>query len=570
MKSAYNKLRQWYKVGQRHIWFEYAGLSIIVLLPIFLPGYILTLDMVFTPHTAWPAELTSSYPLDAVLWLLAQVLPGDVVQKIVLIAILLLSGVGMHLLMRELLGSSGTTITPTYPRWSVSEQHQEADSVFRASPRFALRVATYFAGIFYMINPFVYSRLMAGQWQVLLGYALLPFFVLALVRLLAHPSWRTALWPAVWALVVLAASVHFVGMIIVLGVLFTAAGIIKYWKQRRIMRQLLMQLIAGGFTILVVSCYWLLSALFGQGEVGEIATRADATQFSAFATHSGPLGSVGEVLRLQGFWAEARELFVLPQDVLPFWGLIVLLLWILVVLGAVRLWRTNRPVAVIAIGSVVVGAIVAASPLMQQLAQIFPILGGYREPHKFTVLVALGFSLLAAFGVLYLVDSRSHKKAWAVACLALPLFITPTMFWAGAGQLRPVDYPQEWYGLNQQLKDNVPAGKEVLFLPWHMYAPYSFSNGRIIANPAEKFFEAPVIISDDPEFANIAPNRHDDTKHQIAGLLEHPADLPGKLQQLGISHVVVAKEQDWQTYDFLRQLPILYENDKLILYEVQP
>lgn len=541
MKSAWNSMKQWLSVGQRHIWVEYAALALIILLPLLLPGYVLTLDMVFTPHIAWPTEFTTTYPLDVLLWLLSQLLPSDVLQKIILFAILLLSGVGMHLLVRE--------ITPKQPSTRMFE------------------LAAYFAGLLYVINPFIYARLMAGQWLILLGYALLPFLVRALLRLLNQPSWRAAVWVIVWTFATITVSVHFSGVVLVLFALFFVAAAVKYWKSRQKLWQFILRLFTAGLVVLVLSSYWIIPAVLGSG-VGEVATRVDEMQFSAFATHSGPLGPIGEVLRLQGFWAEPRELFVLPQNIMPLWGVLMLLLWVLVVVGGVQLWRANRPAAVIMIGCVIVGTVLAASPLVQWLSQLFPLLGGYREPHKFTVLVVLGFGVLAAFGVFAFVRRRKHKKGWAIACLTLPLLITPIMFWGAGGQLRPVDYPQEWYKLNEQLKNNMSANKQALFLPWHMYAPYSFSNGRIIANPAEKFFEVPMTISDDPEFANIAPNLHDTTKQQIADLIQNPHNVSRQLQDLDISHVVLAKEQNWEEYDFLQELPTFYENDKLIIYEV--
>jgi hypothetical protein len=541
MKSVWNSVNQWFYVGQRHIWLEYAALTLAIILPLLLPGYVLTLDMVFTPYMPWPTEITTTYPLDVLLWLLSQLLPGDVVQKIVLFAILLSSGVGMHLFVREI------------------TSHKSQERLFE--------LAAYFAGLFYMINPFIYARLMAGQWLVLLGYALLPFLVRALLRLLYRPSSSAAILVVVWTFAVMTASVHFSGIVLVLYALFLIVAVVKYWKKRRELWRFMWRLLVAGLVTVGLSSYWIIPAILGSG-VGEIAARADETQFSAFATHSGPLGQVGEVLRLQGFWAEARELFVLPQNVMPLWGVLMLLVWVFVVVGAVKLWRTNRPVAILLIGSTVVGTVLAASSVIQWLSQIFPILGGYREPHKFTVLVVFGFSVLAAFGVLAFVRKRKHKKGWAVVCLALPLLITPIMFWGAGGQLRPVDYPQEWYDLNEQLKNNIKEGDKTLFLPWHMYAPYSFSNGRIIANPAEKFFEIPVVVSDDPEFANVAPNTHDSTRQQIANIVQNPHNVLRQLQDIDISHVVLAKEQDWQEYDFLHELPVLYENDKLIVYEV--
>ena len=52
------------------------------------------------------------------------------------------------------------------------------------------------AGLFYAVNPFVFDRLYAGQLGVLLGYALLPFAVTALLDAAQEPHrvGRAACW----------------------------------------------------------------------------------------------------------------------------------------------------------------------------------------------------------------------------------------------------------------------------------------------------------------------------------------------------------------------------------------
>ena len=100
MKDASLRLLKWIRSEKRLVWVEYSVLSFIILLPLLLPGYILTLDLVFTPNFAWPTELTNTYPLEMVLWIIHWILPGDVIEKIILFSILLLSGVGMHQLVR--------------------------------------------------------------------------------------------------------------------------------------------------------------------------------------------------------------------------------------------------------------------------------------------------------------------------------------------------------------------------------------------------------------------------------------------------------------------------------------
>lgn len=541
MKSTWSRLRGWFLVGDRLVWLQYSAFAMIILLPVLLPGYVLTLDMVFTPHLPWPAELTNTYPLDVLLWLFNQVLPGDVVQKIVLLAVIVLSGVGAHLLVKQLAPEKSTA---------------------------AWQVAAYFAGVFYVVNPFIYARLMAGQWLVLLGYALLPFLVRALFRLLTKPTWRNTAVTALWAFLVIMLSIHMIGVVIVLASLFLIAAAVKYWRQKTRAAAVAWHIVLAGVVTLFLSSYWLVPTLLGFTAISETATRASEAEFSAFATHGGPLGPLGEVLRMQGFWVEMRQLFVLPQDIMPLWGLLLLLLWVLVIIGAIQAWKRNRLVTIIMAGAIIAGAALASTPLLQWLATIWPLFGGWREPHKFTTLVVLGYAVLGAYGVVWLTQ-KQRAKIWAMLCLALPLLIAPTMLWAGAGQLRTADYPREWYGLNTKLNSIVQPGEQVLFLPWHMYAPYSFSHGRIIANPATKFFEVPVIVSDDPEFAGIAPNQADTTTQIVTQLLKNPEDAAEKLTALDIRYVILAKEQSWREYQFLETWEKVHEDQKIILYEVE-
>ena len=135
----------------------YCLLALAVMLPLLLPGFILTLDMSFTPELRMPEYMSSSYLFHTALHYLNVILPADIIQKILLFSILLLSGLGMHFLVRHI---------------------QDAKD---KGGEFALWGA-HVAGAVYMINPFTYSRFMTGQYAVLLGYALLPFFVLSLLR----------------------------------------------------------------------------------------------------------------------------------------------------------------------------------------------------------------------------------------------------------------------------------------------------------------------------------------------------------------------------------------------------
>ncbi|HEU5122075.1 MAG TPA: hypothetical protein VFT59_04465, partial [Candidatus Saccharimonadales bacterium] len=166
------------------VWLEFAGLALVIMLPLLLPGYVLTLDLVFAPQAPIPELTSHDFPLKAIIWLFYLILPGDVVEKIILFSALLFSGVGTYSLIRVM-----------------PHPHPVQEGSWR--------LAAYAAGVLYMINPFIYARFMAGQWMIILGYALLPFFIRSLLIFLHQPSLKNSLMIAGWAVSISIASLHY-------------------------------------------------------------------------------------------------------------------------------------------------------------------------------------------------------------------------------------------------------------------------------------------------------------------------------------------------------------------------
>lgn len=341
----------------------------------------------------------------------------------------------------------------------------------------------------------------------------------------------------------------------------------------RLMGSLVLSVLVGG----MLACFWLVPALLGKGNIGGAVSDFNATDFTAFATTAtGPLGAVGEVIRLQGFWPEARHLYLLPQAVVPLWGLLFLFVWVIVIIGGIKLWRSSRLIALLMIVSILAGIVLSATSVLAWLGQMLPLLSGYREPHKFVNLIAIGYAVLGGVGVAYVVKwvrERFHKigaRVTIIISLLLPIMLTPVMLWGFAGQLSPRQYPGEWYQMNELLKRTVSRG-EVLFLPWHQYMRYDFSD-RIIASPAEKFFEVPVIASDDPEFKGVSPTVPDTKKRRIAEALKDRENFVRVLEEQDISYIVLVKEDDYQKYAYLNTLSgirLIQEGRELNLYQVK-
>lgn len=495
----------------------------------------MALDMAFTPELRAPQTVNSSYPLYMLMHWLDLLLPADLIQKLLLFSILLLAGWGMHRLVAGL-----------------------------EKPRLP-STALYMAGLLYMVNPFTYDRLMTGQFAVIFGYALLPWCLAALLALVTKPGKQSALVAAAWAVALGIVSIHSLGPLLVIGVLI----LVVHLRQKR---QLAYVAMAAGIW-LVASSYWLVAALLGNSPTAQTVSSFSASDRAAFATiGDGAVEQLGNVLALQGFWAEDRGLFRLPQEPVPGWPLLMVGLLVLVAIGGVALWRRQRRLLVIFVGCIAIGALLAAGIGSGWLARHIPFYAGYREPQKFAMLVALGYAVLAAYG-LQAVLRRS--KLVGLTVLALPLLLTPTMLWGTNSQLRAVDYPAGWYTANQRLNADT-SGFQTLFLPWHLYLEADFANGRTIATPAPNFFDKPVIVSDDPELDGVAKAKSTPAKRQINQLLGNAprsdSQLGDSLAQLGVKYILVAETSDYTRYGYLARqsnLTLVGDYEGMKLYRNQ-
>ena len=162
----------------------YSVLGIVILWDLLLPGYILTLDMVFTPKIPFPREFYGfdgdplkilHLPFNCFLWCLNKILPSWLIQKILLFLVFFLSGLGAYSICR-------------------------AESIW----------GRLFAGFFYVLNPFVYVRFMVGHLNVLMGYCIFPFLLASFIKLVEDSHVESAVKFVLLSTLILVLDEHFV------------------------------------------------------------------------------------------------------------------------------------------------------------------------------------------------------------------------------------------------------------------------------------------------------------------------------------------------------------------------
>jgi hypothetical protein len=511
-----------------------AGLAVLVLGPVLLRrGYVLRGDMVFVPHMPWKGgwlgldgAVPRSVPGDAVVWVLGQVLPGDLVQKVVLLAALTLAGVGIAALV------SATSLLSR-----------------------AAAITTY------LWNPWVAERLAIGQWPCLVGYACLPWLVLTSAR------WRER-EPGGWAgtAALLAASAICAPSVGLLAVGLSGAVLLA--------RPRLRSLAGLVVTALVVNAPWIVPALGTGGSL----TGSDA-QFAAFAARGeSGAGVVASTTSLGGIWKAS----VVPGERTS--SLIVLASVLLAAVAVVG-WlrgraldrRTRNSVFVAGVASVLLVSLSAwpvYSRLLGDASGALPALGLLRDANRYlapwSLVLAVGLAQAVGWLQKRALPGREGLRALALVLVGLPLLLLPSLAWGLGGDLAPVSYPPEWQHVRRELASAGAGNGRVVVLPWQgSYRGFAWNGRHAGLDPAPRFFPGDVLVDDRLYLTDRVIASEDRYLRGVGAALSAP-DSAGRLRHLGVRWVVVEKGQGTTLGRAAPQGRIVHEGTDLTVIDLGP
>jgi hypothetical protein len=450
------------------------------------------------------------------------------------------------------------------------------------------------AGTLYAVNPFVFNRLYVGHLPLLIGYALLPFAVASAMRSPSSPISRwaaTALW---WAALTLL-SPHFAWIfgVAVLGV-FVVALATKECSTRRVFAWFAASV--GAFALM--SAYIILPA-----SATELPTRVGSVSLAVYRTTGDPhLGLFANVLSLYGFWRTGPGP-ELPKDVIIGWPFLMFAILLLVAVGVWHaLGKDNAGVSkrvrgpaddiegtrardhrdyrseYLKLGELRdkqrrltwVLLFAGTSSLFLALGNQGPTGGLFlwaydhvpffavmREPQKFLMLLALAYAVFFGWGVerFTRIDVNPRRVGVVAATLlvgfALPLGYTATIFDGLSGQIGASAVPTAYQRANIIMGDG--AGN-ILYLPWHLYMEYPFTNGRVVNNLGPTSFSRSVISGDDVQVDDVETQSTSLRSAYLQRLYSDGSQLTefGDLvAPLGVKYVVLAKTVDWAAYGWL-------------------
>jgi hypothetical protein len=371
------------------------------------------------------------------------------------------------------------------------------------------------AGVLAMLNPFVYDRLVEGQWGVVAATAGLFLFIVAWWRLGEQPGPVSAAGVIAAGLFTLMFSADFAGILLILAI--GLASFNSKWRVSRFRRWA----IASYAGVLLLSLFGVIPFFIGHGPGTYQAVSAfSGADFAAFQSTPSPgLGGFGVLPALLGLYGEWSErLFRYPVADIEFswWVLPSTFLVLLAIIGAFVAPRRAWLILVGAIGVVISAS--TATPAGQRaataLASHFPLLGAYREPQKWDslwliALVVLGSEAIAWFGGWLRVQRGGVRTGGLLlAALTAAAAIIPAGAVAAGSTatiVAPVEYPSGWYQAAAYMTVAISPDDPVAVLPWHLYEALPFI-GRQTNDPATVFFPGNLLSSQSAELPGEPPD----------------------------------------------------------------
>ncbi|WP_410606349.1 hypothetical protein [Amycolatopsis sp. lyj-109] len=428
-----------------------AALAVAVCAPLLGRGFVLSYDMVFAPRQYFVPDafgagstLPRSVPADAAVALATTVLPGDIVQKLVLLLAVFFAALGAGRLV------------PT--------EHTGTRLV---------------AATAYAWTPYLAERLFIGHWPLLLTYAALPWIAGAGLAARAHE-------PRALPRLVLACAPAVLtppGGVLAAAVMVVAAGSRRLWQTIPL--------------AIVLNLPWLVPTFLNAG--GAFSDPAGVAAFSARAESWGP--ALLSVLGLGGIWNAETVPGSRAIPLVPVLTLIVVALAVAGLRPLAQRWGKAPARSLTALG--VLGVLLAAlatlpggDAVLTAATRYVPGAGLLRDAQKWVAWwalpLALGFALAVEAAAAKLNTARG-RAALVTAAAVFPLLTMPDLAWGGWGRLGTAQYPADWAAVSEKLGDR-PG--DVLALPLSAFRGFAWNDGRTQLDPAPRALPKPVLMDD--------------------------------------------------------------------------
>ena len=420
------------------------------------------------------------------------------------------------------------------------------------------KLQVYLVSLFALFNPFVYDRFVYGQFGILAGLGLLAMSVGYGIGYIKKRS----LIDICKAAISFGFASQFSSFVLVfalpVGLLFFLLAL----QGRAVdIKRILIHILSACFIVLILNGHWILGALSQESPLYDaIANQIGYEDLYIFQpAGETAINVIVNQFRLSGFWASEINRYQ-GLHTLDRWGrsffvtLPVIFFGIITGLRSKRDKRLSLGFFVLTFCSFVLALGIRVAGVRELTFWLFDhssIYRGFRETHKWMMLVYIGYLIFFSIGLRQLFSFsfiRARQRVISVFFAFIIIMQAPLMLLGLSGQVRAAEYPPDWYEVDKYIIDG-GCGDGILFLPWHQYMSFEFI-GRIVYNPADAFFTCPTLQSHNPELSETHQFQEDQQPKNVYEWLEGSSN-DSLLTSLPFTYIILAKEVDWQKYLWL-------------------
>ncbi|MFA6329476.1 MAG: hypothetical protein WCX64_02195 [Candidatus Micrarchaeia archaeon] len=347
-------------------------------------------------------------------------------------------------------------------------------------------------------SPFVYERVMMGQFLVVASLFFLPISLYLAKKFVDSPAFKTA-WPLALSLSFLNLALQGFVLNTCVVALFLFVNHLFLDKRARRKNWTPYLQLAGVF--LFLNLLWLIP--YFVLPQSPIFSAIDQSHLSFFSPQSSAgFNTAVKSALMYGSWREVGVLKAFKTLPTLFIYGFVAVLFCLSIYALLR--QPRNPLFITLAVGWVIGLVFATGishPWTDSIFSFFydhvPMFSGFRDSNKFVELIAAAYAILAPIGIYLGLGEKafSQKKTssgYILATAAILVVLVATVAYnypalGLSGQLHPISYPSEYLSIPSM----IPDGEKAILVPSGIYYSYNWSlaaglDGRL-ANPSGKF-----------------------------------------------------------------------------------
>jgi len=503
--------------------------AMLITFPLWHSGYLFLLDWNIASGSImlWQQSFAQIFIV-----LLGLIIEYALFQKMLCFSILFFLGIGGFLFVQEIINEKRSLVK----MW-----------------------VSYIGGFFMMINPFVYARLIDGQWFVMFGMIFVLYVFIHLLRWYKLHRRKDVIYAIIYSVFAVMISHHAVFFIFIIVGSFFA---LLYWKKRNIKN--ITWIVFFFSAILIANINIILGYALNLSPNSVSMHQFNQEHLQTFsAIDNGNASIYINVLSLHGYWGENQGRFLSTQKYVAVWKPLFLIFFAFVLVG-IYFGRKKFEIIFLVFTGIIsyilaIGIKGIFGPLVQFLYAYIPFYMGLREPHKWLNIFVICFCGIMIYGLYYILILV--RQTWAVHVIGVAFIVmiityTPTIFFGFQGQMQVRDFPQEWYRAKEKINcENNDKSAKVLFLPWHQYLKIDFLHDKKVANPAQSFFGSCILSGDYLELNNLKIQNYSNQTQIVKKYFDLDdqninkcTDFFADMKSFSIKFIILSKSEDYNKY----------------------